>query len=192
MDRRSLLQWLVATGGLAALHRLSARDLAALGANAHVRVVDGTAGAQVLTAQERRLVEAVAECIIPRTDTPGATDARVAEFVDLMLREWYPAADAARFRAGLAALDAASRAQYGMPFGETSGAQQVRLTQAQDDEVTALRTARDPKANEHWFAMLKYLTVWGYCTSEVAMRDVFRSIPRPMRYDGAAPVGGEA
>jgi hypothetical protein len=38
------------------------------------------------------------------------------------------------------------------------------------------------------FAVLKYLTVWGFCTSEPGMREVLHSLPRPMRYDGAAPV----
>jgi hypothetical protein len=43
--------------------------------------------------------------------------------------------------------------------------------------------------NEHWFAMLKYTTVFGYCTSEIAMRRTLGAWPRPTRYDGCAPVG---
>lgn len=192
MERRALLQWLVATGGLAAMHRLSAQDLDALGAEGHARAAIGGAPPAALTAQESRTIAAVAECIIPRTETPGATDARVADFVGVMLRDWYPASDAVRLREGLAALDATSRARFGAAYAEVSVAQQVQLAQQFDDEVTALRRSADGRADGHWFAMLKYLTVWGYCTSEVAMRDVFHNIERPMRYDGAAPVRGDA
>ena len=62
------------------------------------------------------------------------------------------------------------------------------MVQALDDEVMALRRTAGGAANAHWFAMLKYLTVWGFCTSEPGMREVLRSLPRPMRYDGSAPV----
>lgn len=188
MDRRSLMQWMVATGGLAALNRLSPRDLAELGTAAHARLATASRTAGTLTADELRTVTAAAECIIPRTETPGATDARVADFVDVMMGDWYPEADATRFRAGLTTLDAASRTSFGAPFAAASGEQQVQLVQRFDDEVAALRRTTGAAANQHWFAMLKYLTVWGFCTSEVGMREVLKTFPRPMRYDGAAAV----
>ena len=188
MDRRALLQWMVAAGGLAAFNRLSAHDLAQLGEETHARLALAPGAALALTPQELRTVAAAAECIIPRTDTPGATDANVAAFIDVMMADWYPAADAERFRAGLAALDATSRSRFGVPYADASTAQQVELARALDAEVTALRASRGATANAHWFAMLKYLTVWGFCTSETGMRDVLKSHPGPMRYDGAAPV----
>lgn len=191
MDRRSLLQWMVATGGAAALNRLSAQDLVSLGTRAHERAATAPFTG-MLTSQELRTVEALAECIIPRTDTPGAIDAQVARFVEVMMSDWYPAADAQRFREGISAFEAGVRARSGGSFADLPQARQVQHAQVLDQELSALRDTRGAKANEHWFAILKYLTVWGYCTSEVAMRDVFHSIERPMRYDGAAPVRGDA
>lgn len=182
MERRALLQWMVATGGLAAFRRLSAADLDALGDDTHRRLVDGTAPSGALTAAELAAVAAAAECIIPRTETPGATDAGVAAFVDVMLGEWYPPDDLTRFRAGLRQLDA------GGAFIEAGRERQVAFIQALDDEVSLLRRTSPRDAATHWYATLKYLTVWGYCTSEVAMRETFRSFPPPMRYDGAAPI----
>lgn len=189
MDRRDLLQWMIATGGMAAFSRFSPRDVTEMGTAAHARLSAASRVPGALTPDELRIVTAAAECIIPRTDTPGATDARVAEFVDVMLGDWYPADDSARFRAGIATLDAASRATFGVTYADASTAQQVQLAQRFDDEVTALRRTSGAAANQHWFAMLKYLTVWGFCTSEAGMREVLKSFPRPMRYDGAAPVG---
>lgn len=189
MDRRLLLQWMVSTGGIAAFGRFSLHDLESLGSGAHARAVAAGRGSASMTAAELRTVAAAAECIIPRTDTPGATDANVAAFVDVMLRDWYPPSDAQRFRAGLAALDTASMERFRTAYADATQAQQAELAQRYDDEVTTLRRTDASAANAHWFAMLKWLTVWGYCTSESAMRNVFHSHPRPMRFDGAAPVG---
>lgn len=188
MDRRELLQWMVATGGLTAFSRFSLGDLGALGEDAHRRVLDGTAPAGALTATELATVAAVAETIIPKTDTPGATDAGVAGFVDIMLSEWYPAADLARVRETLAQLDSQSREVAGAPFASAPPARQVALVTAIDDDVARLRRSNAAAANAHGFGILKYLTVWGYCTSELVMRDVLHSFPRPMAYNGAAPL----
>lgn len=135
------------------------------------------------------MVTAIAEQVIPRTDTPGATDANVASFVSVMLADWYPAADAERFREGLAQFEASSTRELGGAFADAPPSRQAELVQALDAEVSALRRANASAANAHWFGMLKFLTVWGYCTSEVAMKELFHAVPRPTRYDGAAPVG---
>ncbi len=190
MDRRTLLQWMVATGGATALHRFSTSDLERLGEDAHRQLSVGgdRQPRRALTPDEYAVAVAAAECILPRTSTAGATDARVADFIDVMLADWYPATDARRLRQGLASLDEASRAQFGSTFAAATGQQQVQLVQRLDDEVAALRATSAAQANAHWFGMLKYLTVWGFCTSEAGMREVLRTHPRPNRYDGNAPV----
>jgi len=139
MDRRALLQWMVATGGLAAFSRLSARDLVEIGEGAHRSASAAAHATGMLSPDEVRAVAAAAECIIPRTDTPGATDAGVAAFVDVMLADWYPVDDAARFRAGLATLDTTSRARFARPFADLPTGQQVELVAALDDDVSVLR-----------------------------------------------------
>src|SRR5690242_3322436 len=113
MDRRALLQWMVATGGIEALSRLGGRDLRSLGEGAHARLRDGGTDSVELLIDEVATLASAAETIIPRTNTPGASDAGVAAFIQLMLAEWYPAADVARFKAGLAALERASTTRFG-------------------------------------------------------------------------------
>lgn len=180
MERREFLEWLVATGGVASLSRLSVRDLDAMGRAAH----DTPVAAPVLDARTRALVQTAAERIIPRTDTPGATDAKVTAFIETMLAGWYPAADRERFVRGIAALDAAARTRGAATFVALDGAAQDAVLTTFDDEVATLRRTNGAAANAHWFAMLKYLTVWGYCTSDVGMRETLHSWPPPMRYDG--------
>jgi len=193
MERRALLRWLLSTGGVAAVARLSVRDLEALGLEAHRQVHDSTQALRVLSVAAARSVTVAAELIIPRSETPGATDAQVTPFIDRMLADWYPGPDRDRFVEGLEALDASARTAHGRAFVECSAEEQVAILSRFDAEVDGLHRAGDPNAAGHWFAMLKYLTVWGYCTSEVAMRETLRSYPPPMRYDGdaaLAPVAG--
>lgn len=196
MERRALLQWLLASGGLAAVHRLSAQDLLTIGRDAHraaglrAPAHDALPSSGALDASALHIVTVAAEHILPAGDTPGASDAGVGAFIDHMLADWHTAADRARFTAGLTELDARSQVLRGHRFVECPAADQVALLEALDAEVSTLRQARGAAANDHWFAMLKYLTVWGYCTSMVGMRDTLHTWPMPMRYDGNAVVTG--
>jgi hypothetical protein len=85
-----------------------------------------------------------------------------------MLSDWYQPDDRDRFRNGLAVLDRQSRQAYGRSFVDCAPGQQSALLEAFDGEVAALRRAAvDPapiergsvNPDEHWFAMLKFLTI---------------------------------
>jgi hypothetical protein len=192
MNRRDLLEWLIATGGLAALGRLPMTTLESVGRATHEHARLNTDGAQTrlrsLDATTAAVVTAAAERIIPRTDTPGATDARVTEFIDVMLSDWYEEADRDRFVAGIRTLDADAKSTHGHAFVQATEAEQVALLEEAEARVVALRRTNARAANESWFGMLKYLTVYGYCTSEPGMRQHLQSWPMPMTYDPAAPV----
>jgi hypothetical protein len=167
MERRELIQWLVATAGLQCLDSLAPEDLLALGRDVHRRATAGS-----LSPQETRTVAVATDRIIPGADVTG--------FIDKMLADWHTPAERDRFLAGLRELDS-PRA-----FVDCAAADQVAVLTALDDEVTALRAARGgAAANQHWFAMLKYLTVYGYCTSEAGMR-ALGLYPLAGRYDGCA------
>jgi hypothetical protein len=177
MERRELIQWLVATAGLQALDTLDASDLLALGRDIHRR-----GASRALDSRAKSKVSVAAERILP-----GAGAAGVTPFIDKMLADWYTPDERRRFLAGLPELDVKARARAGAEFLACAEADQVAVLTALDDEVTALRAARGNAANQHWFAMLKYLTVYAWCTSEAGMR-ALGLFPLPGRYDGCAPV----
>jgi hypothetical protein len=187
MERRELLRWMIATGGLGVVHRLGAQDLITLGEGAHTRA-DSTSALRLLTPAQSAIVTMAAESIIPATDTPGATDAKVTAFIDTMLSDWYSPAERDVFLAGVTALDQRATTQFGTSFVAATPAQQFALLNAADAEVSALRSTPRADANAHWFAMLKFLTVWGYCTSELGMTQFLHNAIMPMRYDGNAPL----
>lgn len=189
MERREWVRWLAATAGLQGLDGLAAADVLALGREVHRRAATDGSASRALDPHAERTVTAVAERILPASDTPGATDAGVTAFIDTMLTDWYTPAERARVLRGLRDLDARCRALRGRAFIDCSEPDQVAAVTALDDEVTARRRRGLRDANDHWFAMIKYLTVFGYCTSEVAMRRTLRAYPPPTTYDGCAPVG---
>ena len=185
MERRELIRFLMATAGLKCLDGFTPDELLAFG----VQVREAGQSSGVLDAHSRRTVVIAAERIVPAGDTPGATDADVVTFIDRMLADWYNPDERDRFLVGLRELDARCRARHGKDFADCDERDQVAVLTRFDNDVAAHRRAGAANPNEHWFAMLKYTTVFGYCTSEVAMRRTFGSWPRPTRYDGCAPAG---
>jgi gluconate 2-dehydrogenase gamma chain len=177
MERRELIQWLAATAGLRCLESLAPHELLAFGRDVHRR---GATTGRALDGHALQTVTIAAERIIPATNTPGATDAGVSAFIDKMLADWHTPAERDRFLAGLPELDARCRARAGKDFVDCAAADQVAVLTALDDEARST-------SGEHWFARLKYLTVYGYCTSEPGMR-ALGLFPLPWRYDGCAPV----
>lgn len=187
MNRREVLRVLGAGAGIEMLATITPDALFALGEGTH----------RALMSQDRsrqsEIIVAAAERIIPATDTPGATDANVGAFIERILSDWYSSAERDRLVTGLDSLDSRSHAVHGRAFSQCSTQQQDALLLELDDEVTALRDARAMNApgagnpDTHWFSMFKYLTVWGYFTSEAAARETLHEFPLPGRFDGCAP-----
>ncbi len=184
-----------ALGSLAALPlfgTLGVDEMLEVGQRAHSLAQRRKSGAsyappRALTAAEYEMVTGAAERIIPRTTTPGATDARVADFIDVMLADWYHDTDRTRFKTGLGELDVAARNLTGRAFARATEPQQTQLLETVDRELDARRQSGVTDADEHWFAMLKHLTVWGYYTSRVGIEKELRVNLMPGRYDGNAP-----
>jgi hypothetical protein len=186
MNRREMVRALA--GALAAplLSGLSAERLDAIGRAAHRR---GRGRAlEVLDPHQAETVATLAEMIIPETDTPGARAARVHEFIDLLLGEWYGDEERGRFLAGLADVDARSRDLFGRDFVAATDPQRAAIVAGLDAELTALRRAgKDAKPERHFFHQMKSLTLYGYYTSEIGAAETHYEII-PGSYDGCVPL----
>jgi hypothetical protein len=145
----------------------------------------------VLTEHQNAMVSALAELIIPETDTPGATAARVNRFVDVMLAEWFDEDEREAFLRGLVDLDARSVNTFGTPFLGLDEVQQTVLLRGLDAELAALRQLNRP-TNDHFFQHMKWLTLYGYYTSEVGATQELEQVIAPGRYDPCGPVRREA
>lgn len=73
------------------------------------------------------MVVAIADTIIPETETPGARAAQVDQFIDTLLSDHLAAAEKERFLSGLTRLDARTRRIHQKAFVELTPAQQTEI-----------------------------------------------------------------
>jgi hypothetical protein len=122
---------------------------------------------KVFNAAQNKAVTTLAELIIPQTDTAGATQAKVNEFIDATLADAAPP-DRQKFLDGLSWIDARSQTDNGAAFADAPAEKQLAL-------LTALSTNTSPTPADQpgvdFFKAVKALTVTGYYTSEIAARE---------------------
>ena len=133
-----------------------------------------------LTPTQAAIAGAVADRIIPRTDTPGAADVGVPAFIDLLYGEFMTPAERQMLTAGLDAVDAAARSAHGTPFST--------LTADRQDALLRTIARAEEGRDQGFFRLIRSATMLGYFTSEQVGRNVLHYDPVPGRYDGCIPI----
>lgn len=123
------------------------------------------AAPKFFNAQQMALITTMSDIIIPTDDhSPGAKAAEVPAFIDLMVSE-SPEETKTLWRDGLAAVDKMSQSKFSKDFNGASPEQQVSLL----TEIS--KNERNPKTTEErFFRALKNLTIDGYYTSEIGIK----------------------
>lgn len=136
--------------------------------------------------QHYRMVEHIAEMIIPEDDTPGARQAGVAEFIDFMVANRVPVSgtrdvrcsqDAIemgneaqnRFLSGLDWINARSSSELGHEFMDCTSEQQNGLL-----EELAYKDKFKPttESGRVFFQMIRDYTVIGYYTTRIGLESI--------------------
>jgi hypothetical protein len=157
MDRRALLKSLSAAGALALLPTEAFA--------AWERVATGLLPADGLSADQLTRIGTIADLILPRTDTPSATDVGVPAFVNVIVSENYTDSDRNAFIANIESIDPT-------PTGI--------------DAIESWGDRRAEPARTYW--RLKGLIIHGYFTCERVMKDVLHTEVMPGKFDGNAPM----
>lgn len=131
------------------------------------------------------LISQVADIIIPKTDTPGASEAGVPAFIDLMLKDIYSDKDKTRFMDGLKTFEEGAVKAYGDPFIELSPEDQTAYVKKVHDEAL---THKDDKDGRPFILMAKELTLLGFFTSEPGATQVLQYVQVPGAYKGCIPL----
>ena len=133
----------------------------------HVRPDQVKSGSRVLTPAQHTLVEELSETIIPAdSHSGGAKAAKVADYIEQVLRETTDVNQKQLWREGLRLIDLMSLHYHGKSFVESSSEERIAvLTVLSDhDQMTDLPEVR-------LFRDLKGLTVRGYYTSKIGIHD---------------------
>ena len=189
MQRREVLR-ILATG--TALHLAPAKLL--VFAREVRTLMASQAAPRTLNVQQAATVTTIAELILPRTDTPGATDVGATAFIDLILTEWYDDSDRSRFLSGLADVDARSLRVFAKNFVDCSALQQSDiLTDLGAQMMEEAERVRDqpPTLGEvpggvNFYSMLRRLVLTAYYTSEAGATQELHFEMIPDRYEGCA------
>ena len=153
-----------------------------------------TQSVNYLAPLRRRIVAAMAEVIIPRTDTPGAIDAGVPAYLEIMMAEWMNVEEGAVFEEGLADIENRIPLEYGRPFFELNEKQQLEVMEALEDAVSDSswyefgNVTDNYRSDSPFICQFKELTIFGFFTSEAGGTQVLRHNPMPMKFDGDYPL----
>ena len=170
LDRRNLL-----AGAMALLGTEIAAPLArALAAEA---APGFSASHSLFTPEQRSLLAAISERIIPTTDTPGAIAAGVPAFIEMMLADWYSPQERDNFMNGLGAIEGQAWVQHEKSF--------PALTPEQQDAILVL--ALQHGLGGDFFGHCRQLAILGYYTSEIGCKQERVYVPVPGHYDGKYP-----
>lgn len=175
IDRRDALAGMVTMFG-ASLFAPIARAAAGQSAPG---ISDGPPSAAVFTPEQRALMTALSERVMPTTDTPGAITAGVPQFIEKLLADWALPDERKPILKGLDALEARSQQEYKVAASKATPAQQDAL-------LTAAMEGKMPDGKE-FFEKFRQLVITGYFTSEVGITQEREYLPVPGHYDGAYP-----
>jgi hypothetical protein len=127
-------------------------------------VAETTEPLRFFTAPEIATITVISDLIIPTDEhSPGAKDAGVPGFIDLMVSE-SPNETKTLWREGLAAVNRLCEKKYAVTFTGASAEQQVSLLKAISKNEYAPKTIE-----ERVFIAIKGLTVDGYYTSQTGI-----------------------
>jgi glucoside 3-dehydrogenase (cytochrome c) hitch-hiker subunit len=197
LRRRELLKLLAIGSALPALPS----PLLAACSEVHASLAE-TPALRILSPHQDATVTAMAELLIPRTDTPGAKDTHVNLFIDHIVADWYSEEERAVFLAGLADVDSRTQSLFQNNFVGASAAQQSEILRSLGDELAEAVDAvannprgyrgSPPQPENNFYLQFRELTLTGYFTSEAGFTQQLHEEIIPGRFDGCTPLDAAA
>ena len=132
-------------------------------------------------------LDEIAETIIPATDTPGAKAAKVGAFMTVMVKDCYDENDQKIFREGMDKINTAADKKFSKEFMQLTPEERHQLLVEIDNEQKDYAKNKKKDDPNHYFRLMKELTLLGYFTSEPGATQALRYIETPGRYDGCVP-----
>lgn len=135
-----------------------------------------------LNADNEALIADIAETIIPKTDTPGAKDLHLQQFIMKMLDDCYTKEDQEAFVSGLKDFEQLTEKEYKKSF--------TALTPQQREQMlTRFEQQKMPESPlTRFYGTTKQLTVFGYTNSQFFMTKEIIYELVPGRYNPKFPV----
>ncbi len=139
----------------------------------------------------KNLIAELAETIIPATDSPGAKDAHVDDYIIKMLIHHEDQKTQNRFLTGLRDLQDYSINKYHKSFQSCSTSDRIKILEYyenRDLNYEILERIENKLLGERFIYKLKSLTVIGFCTSKVGATKALAYDFIPIDYQACVPL----
>jgi len=168
---------------------------------------------QFLDNNQANLIAEIAERIVPQTDTPGAKDVGVPQFIETLIAEYYQKDDQDKIVKGLVEVDKKAQELYQKDFVTLSAEEMDKVLIVFDVEAKkqAKKIGKEMEKeglkdknrfntlpydvnkkwrnrDVHFFRMIKEMTWSGYFLSEVGATEVLQYSHIPGEYVGCVPL----
>ncbi len=145
---------------------------------------------QFFDAEQATALAEIAETILPATDTPGAKDVGVPEFIDRLAATCLEEEEQRQLSDSLKQIEAQAQAAYRKRFVALSKPERLDLLNAIDAAVQNAEPVYSDLEEERelsGFLKLKQLVLLGYFTSEKVGTEVTAFLPIPGQYKPCLP-----
>ncbi|MGC6466075.1 MAG: gluconate 2-dehydrogenase subunit 3 family protein [Akkermansiaceae bacterium] len=137
---------------------------------------------------QREQVAMIAEAIIPETDTPGAIEAGVPGWIEVIVKDCYTEEDQQIIIDGLADTMRRCQKEHGKDISQLTGEEQVAfLNKMNRETMEEARKAKGPK-KKTFLQLFKDLTKYCYGNSEVGATQAFEFVFVPGKWVPSMPL----
>lgn len=150
-----------------------------------------------LKPNQAETIAEIAETILPKTNTPGAKEIGVPQFIDKMVKDTFDKKGQEEFLKGLEIFENECNSKYGKSFME--------LSQKEREEFLMMQETENPKSGMNlwginlepsaapatFYKKVKGLTLFGFYTSQGIGEKILAYDPVPGEYIACMPLNGQ-
>src|SRR5215471_3744284 len=139
-----------------------------------------------------QLVQQITDVLLPATSTPGAIEAQVPYFVDLVVKNCMSHEDQQSITKGLQQVNDGNGTKF-LSLSKTEQQLAIKkldeaaFKEGVDSSVGPVTGGPSPYAYSAWFRIIKKLAVIGYFTSQEGMTKALRYVKVPGEYKACVP-----
>ena len=184
MERRDAIKYTALFMGIG----LSATSVSVMLAGCEVDTSDGWVPS-FYTSDEVSFIRELGETMLPRTNTPGAIDAKVERYLDTIRPLRYTSEENQKYKEQLSVFMDEASTLFGQSFIKVKPAQRLEWLTATDKAAYEIISANPdmPAEEKPFYLILKEQILSGYFSSEIVAKEFFAFDPIPGRYDACIP-----
>jgi hypothetical protein len=137
------------------------------------------------TKEESVLVSAICNVLIPKTETPGAIELHLPQFLDVMINDCLPDAEKV-FRKPFNEFSESVINEFSKSFEKCNSEDQCKIVEDLEE-----KSESDETDKYVFYHIIKDLTQFGYLSSEYVMKNLLDYQPIPVDFKGCIDVNSD-